>query len=139
MKRLSVAVWVYTAFALAGCGDSFSYKTEIRKISIKTAPSGAKVYQIPTLQGCSVVYVDEDSRNAPSVFLGTTPLEKQPVSVLVNIKGDVSPRALQYLSGKFGMVRVRIEKEGYKIFETHFSTDSDESTEYQISLEPEDD
>jgi hypothetical protein len=97
------------------------YKFETRKVSITTEPSAAEIYQIT------------DSEKLK--YLGKSPLEAQPVTVLTGIcdgvafTGDV----MSHLS-RFGSVRVIILKEGYNVAHCEFSIDPNESFPYKITL-----
>lgn len=107
---------------LTGCNSSIKYSLGSRKISIVTEPPGASVYQIGPISG-------------KDIFLGTTPIYEQPVSVIESAKGKSSPQGIETLLTRMNVARLRIEKDGYKQITTNLSTDKDETKTLTIKLE----
>jgi hypothetical protein len=97
------------------------YKFDTRKISITTEPSGAEIYQI--------------TESEKLKFLGESPLQNQPVTVLTGISEglDWERNTMDHLS-HLGSVRVVIFKEGYRWDSHSFSTDPNEMMSYNVKL-----
>ena len=65
MKNAAIPALLTVLIVLSGCSMGPKYSFEIRKVSIETQPSGAKVYQI-------------NSAYRNEIFLGNTPIREQP-------------------------------------------------------------
>src|SRR4051794_19980259 len=116
--KLTFLVAFVLAILLAGCGSHDSsgprYTFHSRKISIESEPSGAHVYQLAALSG-------------QRVDLGMTPLKDRAVIVMTSAKGRSATDAEGVrLAGLMEGVHVRIEKDGYKVFEGNLPTSSTE-------------
>jgi hypothetical protein len=116
------------ALICAGCttsNQSLRYHLEARTFTLHTQPEGARVFQLVP------------ASNQP-VDLGMTPLIDQPVMVMTSINGSFGPpENVARLTSQLGMVRVRIEKEGFAPFETNIATLEKEPTMRTIALERE--
>ena len=124
MRKIGVLVACFLAVAfVGGCQDKFSVQFEGRKVSIETEPSGAVVYQVNVL-----------TRNKTE--LGVTPLLNQMVMVPMSMKGGkVSPGFMQNVTSQLGMMRLIIEKDGYKRYESNLYTKRGETVVHRIVLE----
>jgi hypothetical protein len=107
---------------VCGCQSGPKYHLGVRKISVETEPSAARVYQKGPL-------------TRQDIFLGTTPLHDQSVSIIESVKGKMSGVRTEALLTEMGMVKVRIEKEGYKTYEGNLSTNKEETVLHTIKLE----
>jgi len=120
MKKLVILILLLTLIALTGCQSS-PYTFEARKISIDTNPPGARVYQL-------------NSAFRNETFLGTTPIKDQPVSILVGVKGKVTPTNMDWYTSQKTMLNVRIEKPGYQTYEGNLATDMEKTLKHEIPL-----
>src|SRR5687768_10613535 len=86
VARSGAVVAVLLLVVSSGCANKqqkVNYDIEMRKISLDTQPSGAKVYQLGTMDG---------SRT----FLGTTPIKEQTVAVTTGASFKrISPAQMQ--------------------------------------------
>ncbi len=80
-------------FFLTGCQNQLGYETEIRRITIKTEPQNAKVYQVNP--------VDKHL-----IYLGMSPVEAQPVNVITKFSGTDNRQVYDYLTTQLFMVFV---------------------------------
>ena len=122
MKKMLLNISLFAVLMLGGCNSGIKYSLGGRVISIETEPPGASVYQLGPL-------------SRKDIFLGTTPILDQPVSVLESAKGSTSPQGVETLMTRMGVVRVRIEKDGYKQITTNLSTSKKETVTHKITLE----
>ena len=121
MKKIVSLILLLLLIVLTGCQSS-PYTFEARKIPIHTKPLGAKVYQL-------------NSAFRNETFLGTTPINDQPVSVLVGVKGKVTPNKMDWFVSQKSMLNVRIEKPGYQTFEGNLATDLEKTISHDIPLQ----
>ena len=127
MKRetyilLTVGISLLVA-ASAGCQPELKHKFSRRAVSIETEPSGARVSQV-------------EFATRERLFLGTTPILNQTVLVLTNTTGSShDPVAVNFAAAEQDMVRVIIEKDGYKPYESRLYTKEDEVVVHKITLE----
>lgn len=122
MKNAVILLLLLVLVVLSGCSMEPKYSFEIRKISIDTTPAGAKVYQ-------------QNSAYRNETFLGTTPIREQPVSILIGVKGKISPTVMDWMASQITMINVRIEKTGYQDYEGNLPTDTSKTTMHKIPLE----
>ena len=134
MSRAMVRTCAACGFAVlllvvfSGCANKqqkLKYDIEMRKISLDTQPSGAKVYQIGAMDG---------SRT----FLGTTPIKEQTVAVTTGAHFKrISPAQMQSIASSVEMVRVAVEKTGYETYQGNLSTQrGGKVADHTITLEP---
>jgi hypothetical protein len=123
-RTMKTAVWICVAAMLlvAGCASKLEFKQETRKITIDSDPEGALVYQINP--------VNENER----IFLGTTPLKAQTVLVPTRVE-DLGTTSRYAADSQLEMIRVVVEKEGYKTFISNLSTAKDETLRHDLTLE----
>ena len=111
----------------SGCANKqqkVNYDIEMRKISLDTQPTGAKVYQIGTMDG---------SRT----FLGTTPIKEQTVAVTTGASFKrISPAQMQDIAAHVEMVQVIVEKPGYQTYQGNLATKPNAVADHTITLEP---
>lgn len=124
MRRYFLWLLCVTVVGLTGCHSGVSYNISTRKISIVTEPAMAKVYKVNPLTN-------------NRTFLGTTPLLNQSVLVIVRAKGRATPECIDSIASQIDMVRVIIEKEGYRPYEGNLATREGEVTTHTIELEKE--
>ena len=114
-------------FLAAGCQASTQdakFKLQGRLITVKTAPEGARVWQIAQPSGSRV-------------DLGMTPLVNQTVMVLTQYKGTFgSLDAAQSMMSEVNSARLRIEKPGYQPYDLLITTDPRQTVERLVTLEP---
>jgi hypothetical protein len=122
MKTATVCACVIAALLASGCTSTLRYSQEVRKITIESDPEGAWVYQINP--------VNESER----IFLGTTPLKEQTVLVPTRLQ-DLGEKSIYAAKSQLQMVRVTIEKDGYKPFESSLATMKDETMRHDVTLE----
>jgi len=122
MQKTVLILCLSAVTLLVGCHSGPEYRFARRKISIDTEPAGARVYQIGPLTG-------------QSLFLGTTPLRQQSVAVLTYVN-KTSQRGVEKITSQMEMARVRIEKEGFKDYESNLWTSEKETVKHLINLEP---
>lgn len=108
---------------LTGCSSRPRFSFELRKISIETVPSGAKVRQVNS--------VDDGE-----IFLGTTPIREQPVRVLSGVKGKLSSMSVDWMASQIQMLNVRIDKPGFESYRGNLATDPMKTIEHKIMLVP---
>ena len=109
-----------------GCSEKprANFKLQPRRVTIVTQPAGATVTQLRPL------------RQAP-VKLGLTPLRDQVVTVFTDIQMQHMPfRDGQELLQHAGNLVMRIEKEGYEIYQGVHPTQADRINEFKIELQP---
>ena len=109
---------------IAGCQSGLTYSTQSRKITIKTDPYSAKVFQINP--------VDKHQ-----TFLGMSPVRDQPVSVITGFGGKYDKATKDFMTTQIGMVNIRVEKEGYYDYIGNLPTDKDDILAHRIELEHE--
>jgi hypothetical protein len=122
MKTAFVWMCVIAALLVSGCSSKLQYAQEVRKITIDSEPEGGLVYQINP--------VADNER----IFLGTTPLKEQTVLVPVRVE-DSGGTSSYYAKSQLDMVRVIIEKDGYKTFVSNLATTKDETMRHDVTLE----
>jgi len=127
MKAMCVTLSLATCFVLlAGCSEKpkANFNLRPRRVTIITEPAGATVTQLRPL-------------GQASVKLGLTPLRDQVVTVFTDIRMQHMPfREGQQLLQHAGNLVVRIEKEGYQVYEGIHWTQPDEINEFKIELQP---
>ena len=127
MKRemyslLTVGISLLVA-ASAGCQPELKHKFSRRAVSIETEPSGARVSQV-------------EFATKQKLFLGTTPILNQTVLVLTDTRGySHDPVTVNIAASEQDMVRVIIEKDGYKPYESRLYTKENEVVTHKITLE----
>jgi len=109
--------------ALSGCMGSPKFTFENRRVTIITVPSGARVYQV-------------NSIDKNEIFLGTTPIREQPVRVLTEVRGRLSSTAVDWMTSQIQMVNVRIIKPGYTDYEGNLATAPGKTFIHNLSLDP---
>ena len=123
MRNAAVATLLIMLIGLFGCTSGPKYSFEVRKVSIDTQPSGAKVYQL------NLAYRND-------TYLGTTPIREQPVRVLTDVKGQLSSTVVDWMTSQIQMLNIRIEKKGYENYEGNLATDPAKTTVHSIPLSP---
>lgn len=123
-RILFVSLMLVAIISITGCGSGTQYSTEVRKITIKTNPYHARVYQINP--------VDDHE-----IFLGISPVEDQPVSIIKNFWNTMDQETEDFMTTQVGMVNVRVEKEGFKPYRGNLATEKDETLLHRIELEVE--
>ena len=127
VRNVMISAVVMLCWTSIGCASKdrpLRYHLEARTFTLHTQPEGARVVQLvaPT--------------NDP-VDLGMTSLIDQPVMVMTDVNGSFGPpENAARLTTQLGMVRVRIEKEGFTTYETNIATREKESATRTIVLEP---
>jgi len=121
MKNAAIPTLLIVLIVLSGCSMRPKYSFEIRKVSIETQPSGAKVYQL-------------NSAYRNETFLGTTPIRNQPVSVMTKVRGKVNSTVMDWMASQVEMLNVRIEKSGYENYEGNLATEAGKTTPHSIPL-----
>jgi hypothetical protein len=123
MKTFALWMCVGAVLLASGCTSSLKYSQQLRKVTITSDPEGALVYQL------------NPSNESERIFLGTTPLKEQ--TVLVPTKVDDYGTTSSYAAkSQLEMVRVVLEKDGYKPFNSNLSTAKDETMRHDCTLEP---
>ena len=122
MKNTALLISLALLIMLCGCSMSPRYSFEKRKVSIITQPNGAKVYQINS------VYDHQ-------TFIGTTPIMDQPVSILTEVRGSVTPVVMDLMASQIEMLKVRIEKPGYEDYLGNLATDPEKTITHKIPLD----
>jgi hypothetical protein len=122
------SVGVLLLLVSSGCAShqqKLKYDVEMRKISVDTQPTGAKVYQIGSMDG---------SRT----FLGTTPIKAQSVVVTTGASFKrISPAQMQNIVSHVEMVQIVVEKPGYQTYQGNLSTKREgKVADHTIKLEP---
>lgn len=123
MKNTSTLILLAVAITAGGCSFGPRFSFENRRVTIETIPSGAKVYQV-------------NSIDKNEIFLGTTPIREQPVRVLTEVKGKLSSTAVDWMTSQIQMLNIRIEKTGYVSYEGNLATDPVKTTVHKLSLDP---
>lgn len=123
MKRTLLYTLLCTfVIIVAGCQSNLKYETEMRKVTIKTDPYNAKVYQINPI-------------DKHIVFLGYSPVKDQPVNVINNFTGAEGKDKYDFLTTQLEMVNVKIEKDGYKTYIGNLATDKKDTLSHRVELE----
>jgi len=109
---------------ITGCQTGLTYATQSRKITVKTDPYNARVYQINP--------VDKHE-----TFLGMSPVRDQPVSVITGFGGKYDKAVEDFMTTQIGMVNIRVEKDGYYDYVGNLATDKNEILQHRVELEQE--
>ncbi|MCF7956679.1 MAG: hypothetical protein K9M75_12825 [Phycisphaerae bacterium] len=123
MKNAAIFILLSVLIVLSGCVSGPKFSFQIRRVTIETIPSGAKVYQI-------------NSIDKNEIFLGTTPIREQPVRVLTEVRGKLSSTAIDWMTSQIQMLNIRIEKTGYVNYEGNLATDPGKTIVHKLSLDP---
>jgi hypothetical protein len=123
MKNAGMLTLLVVAIAASGCSFGPRFSFENRRVTIETTPSGARVYQI-------------NSIDKNEIFLGTTPIREQPIRVLTEVRGKLSSTAVDWMTSQIQMLNVRIEKTGYESYKGNLATDPVKTTNHKLSLDP---
>lgn len=123
MKNAGIFILLSMLVLLSGCIGRTKFSFENRRVTIETTPSGAKVYQV-------------NSIDKNEIFLGTTPIREQPVRVLTEVRGKLSSTAVDWMTSQIQMLNVRIEKTGYVSYEGNLATDPGKTINHKLSLDP---
>ena len=122
-RFFSIILWSLLVVALAGCQTELKHKFRRREISIETEPSGARVFQV-------------EFATRQKLFLGTTPLFNQTVLVLTDTEGySHDPVTVNLAASEQNMVRVIIEKDGYKPYESRLYPKENEVVMHTSTLD----
>ena len=124
MKNAMLITIICSLFVIAGCQSGLTYRTESRKVTIKTDPYSTKVFQINP--------VDKHE-----TFLGMSPVRDQPVSVITGFGGKYDKATKDFMTTQIGVVSIRVEKDGYYDYIGNLPTDKKEILSHRIELEHE--
>ena len=124
MRRLLLACGVAVLLAAVGC-DDVKFKGEMRRVTLETVPTQARVYHIHPF-----------TRN--KALLGHTPLKEHELMVLTSLKtqGHLPPSRIGPVLSDLGVAHVIIEKEGFKPYEGRLGTKEDETVSHEVALVP---
>ncbi|MFC1780803.1 hypothetical protein ACFLZ8_00885 [Planctomycetota bacterium] len=129
MREFAIRYWlvVLSIFVLIGCSSTRNFKADFlaRRVTITSEPTGADVYQKWPL-------------GQPSKFLGKTPLQNASVMVLRPTELNNMPYSdVQQLMSYTNNFVFRVTKEGYKPYSGLLGTFEEQTVQYNVILEKE--